>query len=324
LHHLACAAKVMLMDVLVERTKSVAETSSTVVASKLVAENDVTFGLQVTAGNEPFSFERTVTGTSLLSLESTACRGSVRGELASDGNIIVAWLKAGRASVDGDQLRVGTPKLYRSGRQDISWQNFQKDVLRIDRALVEHVAAERGGWTPGPLEFKPHHVPEGAPLAAWWLMVRAVAPEILSTTGQVPAARERELASLAAVGLLTAIPHWPVGQRQETPARTRLAKAEAFMLEHIADQISVEDVAVAAGLRSRGLQGAFQRVHGMTPLAYLRGIRLLLARERLRSGYSDSVAAVARSVGIGHLGRFAAAYQAEFGELPSETLRSGS
>ncbi|MFZ6992357.1 helix-turn-helix domain-containing protein [Curtobacterium sp. RRHDQ66] len=87
---------------------------------------------------------------------------------------------------------------------------------------------------------------------------------------------------------------------------------------------SSKEIAAAAGLRSRGLQGAFQRVHGMTPLAYLRGIRLLLARERLRSGYSESVAAVARSVGIGHLGRFAGAYKAEFGELPSETLRSRS
>ncbi|MFJ3383984.1 MULTISPECIES: helix-turn-helix domain-containing protein [unclassified Curtobacterium] len=309
---------------LVERTKSVAETKSLVVAAELISESYSTLGLQVTVGEEPFFFERTITGTSLLSLESTRCSGTVRGELDSDGKVIVAWLKAGRASIDGDVLRVGTPKLYRAGRQDILWENFQKDAMRLDRDLVERVAAERGGWTPAPLEFKPHHVPDGAPLAAWWLMVRSVAPEILGAAGKVSASRERELARIAAAGLLTAIPHWPVGQSKAPLAQTRLARAEAFVLEHVTDPISVADVAASVGLSVRGLQSAFQRVHGMSPSAYLRGVRLMLAHERLQSGDADSVAAVIQSVRGGHLGRFAAAYRAAFGQLPSQTLRSSS
>lgn len=71
----------------------------------------------------------------------------------------------------------------------------------------------------------------------------------------------------------------------------------------------------------RGLQSAFQRVHGTTPMTYLRGVRLLLARQQLESGNASSVSDVARTVGITHLGRFSGAYRDAFGELPGETLR---
>ncbi len=99
--------------------------------------------------------------------------------------MIIVWLKSGHAVVGGQQLPIGRPVLY-AGRQQVQWDRFQKDVMRIDQAIVEHVAAERGGWEPGPLEFKPNHVPDGAPLAAWWLMIRTIASEILSTTGKSP------------------------------------------------------------------------------------------------------------------------------------------
>ena len=36
---------------------------------------------------------------------------------------------------------------------------------------------------------------------------------------------------------------------------------------------------------------------------------------------ADSVAAMALSAGLGHLGRAAAAYRARYGETPSQTLR---
>lgn len=74
----------------------------------------------------------------------------------------------------------------------------------------------------------------------------------------------------------------------------------------------------------RGVQSAFRRVHGLTPTAYLRGIRLLLAREHLASGTATSVGDVAHAAGITHLGRFAAAFHAEFGERPGDVLRAAN
>ncbi|WP_131922773.1 MULTISPECIES: AraC family transcriptional regulator [unclassified Curtobacterium] len=311
-------------EAMVERTRVVVRTRDVAAAWKAVARTHRTFGLEVAADGAPFTFEETVTGTGLLSLESMLCTGTVRGEVGTDDAVVVTWLKVGRGAVDGDRLLIGRPVLYREGRQSFRWDGFQKDVMRIDRDAVERVAAERGGWNQAPLEFKPHHVPEGAPLAAWWLVVRAIAPEILGRVGPVSAERERELTQFAAAGLLTAVPHWPVGHGREEPARTRLAKAEAFLLDHVTERVTVDDVAAAAGLSVRGLQGAFQRVHGVSPLFYLKGIRLLLAREQLESGGAESVAAVARSVGLLHLGRFASAYQAEFGELPRDVLRAAA
>jgi transcriptional regulator GlxA family with amidase domain len=132
--------------------------------------------------------------------------------------------------------------------------------------------------------------------------------------------RERELTRFAAGGLLTAIPHWPVGQPgPQTAAGARFARAETFLLEHATEQITVADIADAAGLSVRGLQAAFSRHHGITPLAYLRRIRLLLAREQLQSDADASIAEVARGVGFAHLGRFAGVYRDEFGELPRQT-----
>jgi transcriptional regulator GlxA family with amidase domain len=134
--------------------------------------------------------------------------------------------------------------------------------------------------------------------------------------------RERELARFAASGLLTAIPHWPVGQHAPAAASTRFARAEAFLLDHAREPITVADIAAAAGLSVRGVQAAFNRHHGITPLAYLRHIRLLLAREQLESNSDITVGEVARWAGFAHLGRFAGAYRDEFGELPRQTRQA--
>lgn len=303
------------------RTRLVTRTRDTATARNAILHTFLVRGLDVT-GSSDFLFEETLTGTPLLTLESTTCTGTVRGEVDATSAIILVWLKSGHAVVGGQQLPVGRPVLYAPGRQQVQWDRFQKDVMRIDRTVVERVAAERGGWEPGPLEFEPNHVPEGAPLAAWWLMVRSVAAEILATTGEVSLAREHELAAMAAAGLLTAIPHRPVAPQAPRTAHAGLADAETFILDHVADRITVDDVATVARMSPRGLQAAFQRIHGTTPMAYLRSIRLQLARQQLEGGQVGSVADVARSVGITHLGRFSGAYRDEFGELPGETLRA--
>ncbi|MBF4616210.1 hypothetical protein [Curtobacterium sp. VKM Ac-1376] len=145
--------------------------------------------------------------------------------------MVLVWLKSGRGTIDGKPVPVGRPVLYRNDSQQVRFESFQKDVIRIDRATVEQVAAQRGEWAPGPLEFHPHHVPEGPTLAAWWLMVRTVAAEVLGGPEEVSEERERQLTRFAAGGLLTAIPHWPVNQHVPAVARTRFARAEAFLLE---------------------------------------------------------------------------------------------
>jgi transcriptional regulator GlxA family with amidase domain len=77
------------------------------------------------------------------------------------------------------------------------------------------------------------------------------------------------------------------------------------------------------GISERTLQAEFHRRTGTTPSAYVRGLRLELARDQLlaTTGSGTTVLDVAVRCGLGHAGRFAAAYRERFGEAPSETLR---
>jgi len=77
------------------------------------------------------------------------------------------------------------------------------------------------------------------------------------------------------------------------------------------------------GVSPRALQKSFQLHLGMSPMEYVRDVRLRRAHEELRAAdpFADSVAAVARRWGVAHVGRFAAAHEAKFGQKPLRTLR---
>jgi transcriptional regulator GlxA family with amidase domain len=74
----------------------------------------------------------------------------------------------------------------------------------------------------------------------------------------------------------------------------------------------------------RTLHEGFRRHLGMSPMAYLRVVRLRRAHRDLRSANlsHSSVASIAHRWGFTHLGRFAAAHQTMFGETPREALRA--
>lgn len=75
---------------------------------------------------------------------------------------------------------------------------------------------------------------------------------------------------------------------------------------------------------ARTLQEGFRRHLGMSPMAYLRVVRLRCAHRDLRSANPshNSVASIAHRWGFTHLGRFAAAHQKMFGETPLQALRA--
>jgi AraC-like DNA-binding protein len=87
--------------------------------------------------------------------------------------------------------------------------------------------------------------------------------------------------------------------------------------------LSVSDLASRCGVGSRALQRGFQRHVGMSPMAYVRDVRLRRADAELRAAPpSDTVASIARRWGFAHLGRFAAVYEARYGQSPGQTLRA--
>ncbi|MGV9711880.1 AraC family transcriptional regulator [Gordonia sp. NPDC003424] len=111
------------------------------------------------------------------------------------------------------------------------------------------------------------------------------------------------------------------------PPRRALQAVMDYCEANIAEPISMADLATQAGMSARSLQRAFREELNMSPLEYLQNLRLACAHEDLLEGdpaSSSSVTDVAYRWGFTHLSRFAAAYRARYGELPSETRRRGS
>lgn len=110
-----------------------------------------------------------------------------------------------------------------------------------------------------------------------------------------------------------------------TQERRAVRKAVDFIEQNLARSISVNDVAEAAGVSLRTLQGFFAEDLQQTPSAFIRNLRLERARTDLADappGSGTTVTQVANRWGFTHLGRFATTYNHRFGESPSHTLRS--
>jgi AraC family transcriptional regulator, ethanolamine operon transcriptional activator len=108
------------------------------------------------------------------------------------------------------------------------------------------------------------------------------------------------------------------------PARRQVLarRAEEFIRGQIDGYITLSDVCHWVGASERSLHLGFLERFGMSPMAYLKVLRLNRVRRRLRDAApGTSVTDVAMRSGFLHLGRFATDYSRFFGEWPSSTLR---
>ena len=113
-------------------------------------------------------------------------------------------------------------------------------------------------------------------------------------------------------------------QRSDSPrvptVAGRARRAEAFIQEHWRKSISLADLCRAAAVPERALRQGFGELYGVSPMAYLRSVRMHAAREELRRTERErSIAEVALGCGFTHLGRFSVDYRRSFGETPSQT-----
>ena len=84
---------------------------------------------------------------------------------------------------------------------------------------------------------------------------------------------------------------------------------------------SIQEMSQQAGLSYYQLKQGFRKLFGKTPSQYLQQYRMEQARLLLHERNVDSVAEVANTVGYSHLGQFAAAFERQFGILPSDCLQ---
>jgi AraC-like DNA-binding protein len=109
---------------------------------------------------------------------------------------------------------------------------------------------------------------------------------------------------------------------QSVPAgRQPIDRARDYALAHLFRPIRLEDLEAASGLKARALQLAFLKHHGRTPRQWILDRRLDAARSRLAEpGAGRTITAVALECGFTRLASFSRAYEARFGELPSDTV----
>ncbi len=99
-------------------------------------------------------------------------------------------------------------------------------------------------------------------------------------------------------------------------------RALTYIDENAHLPITVDDVAEAVHISTRGLQYAFRRSLDATPTEYLRRVRLDGAHRDLRDGGTDeSVSQIARRWGFANGSRFNALYRQTYGRTAKETLR---
>lgn len=138
----------------------------------------------------------------------------------------------------------------------------------------------------------------------------------------MPAARY-ELESVLMTQLLMVIPSQLGPALHASPPHTRRSRIREVM-DYIDEspgaEISTADLAAMAGISERALQAGFHDVVGMSPTAYVRGVRLDRVHMELMTGTPGSITEIAGRWGFFHP-RFARQYRERFGVLPSETAR---
>lgn len=210
------------------------------------------------------------------------------------------------------------------------WNDIRMAQVRIQRSAVERFAAEMLGDDrgSGPLTFDLGRPVSVSKALHWKRLMQYVTGDVAKN----PAVHGSPLVMRHVQRLIiaTALETFPNSTLASTHSSTvhaspdAVRRAVAFIEEHAASDIDLTAVADAAHVGPRALQRAFRRSMNMTPLGYLRSVRLDRAHDDLRTadaGDGTTVGTVAARWGFGHPGRFAADYRTRFGRSPSDTLR---
>lgn len=103
----------------------------------------------------------------------------------------------------------------------------------------------------------------------------------------------------------------------------KIRKAVKFIHENADSDISLSALEKVTGISSRSLQLGFKNNIGITPMSYVKKLRLAKVRADLLIADVNypCIGDIAAHWGFFHLSNFAKDYRNEFGELPSETMK---
>jgi AraC family transcriptional regulator, ethanolamine operon transcriptional activator len=167
-----------------------------------------------------------------------------------------------------------------------------------------------------------------------WLMMSTILRDNESWPDSMPLSL---LADTALSNILLAL---NLSANRRAPAMPQSAERQArvvqqaiqYMQANLGRSFSIADVCAATHVSERTLQYHFENCLAMSPVQYLKIMRLNAARRLLRNAPGQwtqrqptlSIAEIAAQCGYDHPSRFAGDYRRQFGVLPSETLREGA
>jgi transcriptional regulator GlxA family with amidase domain len=168
--------------------------------------------------------------------------------------------------------------------------------------------------------------PEIAMATAQRRLVEFVVRELDRSEASLPDLVLAELEQAIIVSYLTCNPHNYSHMLGESsvcsvaPAQVRLA--EEYVEQHWDQPVTVEALALVANAGIRSLFYTFKKSRGVSPMTFVRQVRLRHAKEMLLGATAETtVASVAYACGFSNLGHFARYYYVAFGEHPSSTLK---
>ncbi|AGL19312.1 AraC family transcriptional regulator [Actinoplanes sp. N902-109] len=261
----------------------------------------------------------------------------VTAEVHGSGGYQVLLAEAGLAQVrragaevlvDRDRAAVLSPGVdvtYRHGA------DFRPLVVVVDAAVLHReLSAMLGVSLPRGIALTPALDVTGGAAASWCRTVRLFRDECQRAGSLLehPLIAER-MRQIIVAGMLLCLPHRYQAElhRRERPAPpASVRRVVAAIEEQPEHPFSVGELAGIGRVSIRALQEGFRRHLGMSPVSYLREVRLARAHDLLRQAHPGqvTVAAVAHRCGFAHLGRFSSAYRARYGSSPSATLRAGA
>lgn len=100
-------------------------------------------------------------------------------------------------------------------------------------------------------------------------------------------------------------------------------KAEEYMLAHLEKPLTLKDLCRILYTSSRPLNYGFQEILGMSPMTYLKVLRLHAVHKVLKAAdpSTTKIEIIANRFGFWSAGHFGRDYKQMFGELPSKTLK---
>jgi transcriptional regulator GlxA family with amidase domain len=227
--------------------------------------------------------------------------------------LLLAWLqtmadkKTALGGVSGGSVILARAGLLSGRRMTVHWEHAAELAERFPDLVIERrlfvIDRDRvtcgGGTAPTDLMHALIARDHGQPFA------KLVSDWFLHTDVRMAAAPQRALSA---------------DLSRNAPAA--VAEAVAAMENHVADPLTLAQLALMSGVSSRHLNRLFQETFGLSAISYYRQLRLDVGR-RLVTGSSLKIAEIAEATGFASVSHFSNQYTRQFNQRPRRARQLG-